>query len=139
MSTPLWVSTTRGTSVGTATIEESDDTFTLTAHGLVNGQQVTVATLTGGATSVLVADAPYFVASAAANTFQLRPSPGAPVMAFATDGGCAVYQAAGLMTRRPCATACPGSFSAATSPEGSGPAPACSPTPPPSRTCPPPA
>lgn len=97
MSTPLWVSTTRGTSVGTATIEESDDTFTIAAHGLVNGQQVTVATLTGGASTVLVADAPYFVASAAANTFQLRPSPGAPVMTFTADGGCAVYQAAGLM------------------------------------------
>lgn len=95
MSTPLWVTTTRGTSVGTATIEADDETFTLTAHGLVNGQQVTIASPTGGATSVLVTDAPYFVASATANTFQLRPSPGAPVMTFTADGGCAVYQTAG--------------------------------------------
>jgi len=96
LSTPLWVTTTRGDSVGTATIEADDDTFTLAAHGLVNGQQVTVASLTGGASAVLVADAPYFVANAAANTFQLRPSAGAPVMAFTLDGGCAVYETAGL-------------------------------------------
>lgn len=95
MSTPLWVTTTRGTSVGTATIEADDDLFTITAHGLVDGQQVTVASLTGGA-SVLVADAPYFAANVTANTFQLRPSPGAPVMTFTLDGGCAVYQAAGI-------------------------------------------
>jgi len=96
MSTPLWVTTTRGTSVGTATIEADDETFTITAHGLVNGQQVTVATLTGGAVGVLVVDAPYFVASVATNTFQLRPAPGAPVMTFTSDGGCAVYQTAGI-------------------------------------------
>lgn len=96
MSTPLWVSTTRGTSVGTATIE-ADGTFTLAAHGLVNGQQVTVATLTGGASSVLVVDAPYFAAAATTNTFQLRPAPGAPVMTFTADGSAVVYHAAGVM------------------------------------------
>jgi hypothetical protein len=97
MSTPLWGTTARGDSVGIATIEADDDTLTLAAHGLVNGQQVTVASLTGGATSVLVADAPYFVANTATNTFQLRPSPGAPPMAFGADGGCTVYQVAGLL------------------------------------------
>jgi len=97
MSTPLWVTTTRGTSVGTATIEADDDTVTLAAHGLVNGQQVTVANPTGGASGVLVADAPYFVAAATTNTFQLRPSPGGPVMGFTADGGCDVYTTAGLM------------------------------------------
>lgn len=97
MSTPLWPTTTRGALVGAATIEADDEIFTDTAHGLVNGQQVTVANLSGGATTVLVVDAPYFVANATANTFQLRPAPGAPVMTFGTDGGCDVYQTAGLM------------------------------------------
>jgi hypothetical protein len=96
MYTPLWVTTTRGASVGTATIEESDDTFTKAAHGLVDGQQVMVASLSGGAVGVLVVDAPYFVANSTASTFQLRPSPGAPVMTFSADGGCDVYQTAGL-------------------------------------------
>lgn len=96
MSTPLWVTTTRGASKGTATIEESDDTFTLAAHGLVNGQQITVASLTGGASTVLVADAPYFVANAATNTFQVRSSPGGNVMTFTADGGCEVFLTAGL-------------------------------------------
>ncbi|WP_156925881.1 hypothetical protein [Glycomyces arizonensis] len=94
MSTPLWVTTTRGASVGTATVT-APDTLTITGHGLVDGQQVTVAALAGGATA-LVEDAPYFVAAAATDTFQLRPAPGAPVMVFETDGGCQVYQTAGL-------------------------------------------
>jgi hypothetical protein len=97
MSTPLWPTTTRGALVGAATIEESDDTFSDAAHGLVNGQQVTVANLSGGALNVLVVDAAYFVANATANTYQLRPSPGAPVMTFTADGGCDVYLTAGLM------------------------------------------
>jgi hypothetical protein len=45
---------------------------------------------TGGAVGVLVPGAPYFVANSAANTFQLRPSPGGPVMVFGSSGGCSV-------------------------------------------------
>jgi hypothetical protein len=96
MSTPLWVTTTRGDLVGAATIEADDEVITEAAHGLVNGQQVTVANLGGGALNVLVEDAPYFVANATANTFQLRPAPGAPIMTFTADGSCDVYLTAGL-------------------------------------------
>jgi hypothetical protein len=97
MSTPLGVTTTRGTLVGAATIEADDEVITETAHGLVNGQQVTVANLAGGALNVLVVDAPYFVANATTNTFQLRPSPGAPIMTFTADGSCDVYLTAGQL------------------------------------------
>jgi hypothetical protein len=67
-------------------VTAADDTLTITGHGLVNGQTVVTSGATGGAVGVLVEDAPYFVASATTDTFQLRPSPGGVPMAFATDG-----------------------------------------------------
>lgn len=81
----LWASTgASGAAVGTATI--AANTFTITAHGLVDGQTVVTSTPTGAAVGILVPGAPYYVASATANTFQLRPSPGGPVMVIASGG-----------------------------------------------------
>lgn len=88
-----------GAAVGTATI--TADTFTITAHGLVNGQVVVTSAPTGAAVGVLVPGAPYYVASATANTFQLRPAPGAAAMSIASGGAVvdaadAVYDPQGM-------------------------------------------
>lgn len=86
----LWASTgASGAPVGTATIA-APSTLTITGHGLVDGQTVVTSAPTGGAVGVLVPGALYYVAAATANTFQLRPSPGAPVMVFGSAGGCSV-------------------------------------------------
>jgi hypothetical protein len=92
MSDALWINAGKGTTVGTATIEADDELLTIAAHGLADGDTVTVDTLTGGAVGVLVADAVYFVRSALTNTFALSLSPAGPLVAFATDGGAAVYR-----------------------------------------------
>lgn len=89
-----------GTSLGIATVTASTDTLTITAHGLVNGQIVITSGPTGGASGVLVPDAPYYVASVTADTFQLRSSPGGPVMLFATDGTAVVDVAASVYAAR---------------------------------------
>ncbi|TYB50242.1 hypothetical protein FXF51_56800 [Nonomuraea sp. PA05] len=84
---------THGTTVGTATIESDNETFTLAAHGLAAGDQVVVHTLTGGATSVLTEDTIYYVRSdVATNTFTLAARPGGAAIAFATDGGAVVVE-----------------------------------------------
>jgi hypothetical protein len=73
-----------GAAVGTATI--ASNVFTITGHGLVDGQVVMLSSLSGGAIAALVEGAPYYVAAAATDTFQLRPAPGAPVMVVASGG-----------------------------------------------------
>jgi hypothetical protein len=74
-------------------VTDAGDLLSITAHGLVNGQLVYTSSPTGGASGVLVSGAPYWVASATANTFQLRPSQGGPVMNFTADGTVAVQLA----------------------------------------------
>lgn len=87
----LWATTgATGAAVGTATI--ASNVFTIASHGLVDGQVVITSTPTGGAVGVLVPDVPYYVAAATTDTFQLRPSPGAPVMVI-TSGGAVVDEA----------------------------------------------
>lgn len=86
------------TPIGTATIAAATDVFTLTGHGLTNGQQVAITSPTGGAVGVLVVNAPYFVRNSTLDTFQLSPSPGAPVMLFSSDGGCALDRAQAVYT-----------------------------------------
>lgn len=92
MSDPLWIAAGKGTSVGTATIAASTDLLTITAHGLNNGDTVTVDTLTGGAVGVLVADAVYFVRDATTDDFALAVTPYGEPVAFASDGGADVYR-----------------------------------------------
>ncbi|MFD0885297.1 DUF5309 family protein [Streptosporangium algeriense] len=87
---------TQGTLVGTAVIEADDETFTIAAHGLANGDTVTLTTLTGGAVGVVKADTHYYVVSTATNTFKLAAKPGGTAIAFSTDGGAAVYKATPL-------------------------------------------
>jgi hypothetical protein len=89
-----------GTSLGIATITASTDVLTITAHGLVNGQVVVTSGPTGGAVGVLVPAAPYYVANATANTFQLRSSPGGAVLLFATDGTAVVDVAESVYSAR---------------------------------------
>lgn len=90
MSDPTWVNAGRGDSVGTATIATTG-VFTLIAHGLVDGQPVEVDTLTGGAATVLRADATYYVVNAAADTFQLVSAPGDEIITFGSSGGADVF------------------------------------------------
>jgi hypothetical protein len=73
-----------GAAVGTAAI--SANTFTIAAHGLIDGQVVVTSSPSGGAIGVLVPGAPYYVAAATTNTFQLRYAPGSPVMVIASGG-----------------------------------------------------
>jgi hypothetical protein len=83
---------THGTLVGTATIATNGN-FTLTAHGLAVGDQVTLTTLTTGAVGVVKTDTLYYVATAAdANTFTLATRPGGSVITFAGTGGATVYE-----------------------------------------------
>lgn len=74
-----------GAAVGTADVA-APNLLTIAGHGLVDGQVVVTSAPTGAAVGVLVPGAPYYVAGAATDTFQLRPSPGAPVMVFAEAG-----------------------------------------------------
>jgi hypothetical protein len=78
------------TAVGTATIA-TDGTFTLTSHGLADGDTVTVDTLTGGAVGVLVADAVYFVRDVSGDDFALSLTLHGPVVTFGSTGGADVY------------------------------------------------
>ncbi|MGA5764483.1 SU10 major capsid protein [Nonomuraea bangladeshensis] len=87
---------TQGTSVGTAVIEADDESFTISAHGLSNGDAVAVSSLTGGATSVLAENTLYYVISSATNTFKLATKPNGSAIAFSTDGGAVVTKATAL-------------------------------------------
>lgn len=87
---------THGTLVGTATIA-TNGTFTITAHGLTVGDQVTLTTLTTGAVGVVKVDTLYYVLTAPdANTFTLAARPGGPTITFAGTGGATVYEATPL-------------------------------------------
>jgi len=59
------------------------DIFTKVTHGLSNGDLVVLRSLTGGAG--LRTEYPYFVISAAADTFQLSETPGGAAVDFTTD------------------------------------------------------
>lgn len=61
----------------------SSDTFTLTAHGLIDTNQVKFTALTGG--TGLAVNTLYYVVTAAANTFQLSLSSGGAAVNFTTD------------------------------------------------------
>ncbi|MCC5580590.1 DUF5309 family protein [Microtetraspora sp. AC03309] len=87
---------TKGTLVGTAVIEADDETFTIAAHGLANGDAVAVSSLTGGAVGVLKPNTLYYVVSSATNTFKVAAKPGGTVIAFSTDGGAVVTKATAL-------------------------------------------
>lgn len=91
------VSTQGGTVIGTATIESDTEVWTLTSHGLAVGDQIAVTALTGGAVGVLAENQLYYIRTAPdANTFTISATKGGSVVAFATDGGAAVYEATPL-------------------------------------------
>ncbi|MGH3602182.1 MAG: SU10 major capsid protein [Pseudonocardiaceae bacterium] len=88
--------TDKGTTVGTAVIEADDETFTISAHGLSDGDPVVVSSITGGAVGVISENTTYYVRDSATNTFTVAAKPGGAAIAFATDGGAAVSEAAPL-------------------------------------------
>lgn len=91
MSDPLWINSGKASSaIGTATID-TGGTFTLTGHGLADGETVTVDTLTGGASSALTADAVYFVRDATTDTFAVTLTLHGPVVTLGSSGGADVY------------------------------------------------
>lgn len=77
---------TKGANITAVTSTGSPDTFTKTAHGLANGDVIVFSAITGG--TGLTAGFPYFVITAAANTFQIA----------LTSGGTAVDLSADLTT-----------------------------------------
>jgi hypothetical protein len=87
---------TQGTLIGTAVIEADDETFTIAAHGLTAGDQVTLTTLTGGAIGIVKVDTTYYVVTVTTNTFKVALRAGGTAIAFATDGGAVVYEATPL-------------------------------------------
>ncbi|WUI02103.1 DUF5309 domain-containing protein [Spirillospora sp. NBC_00431] len=90
------VATGGGTAVGTAVIEADDETFTIAAHGMANGQTVSLSSLTGGAVGVVKENQTYYVRDVTANTFKLATKPGGTAIAFSTDGGAVVTKNAAL-------------------------------------------
>lgn len=91
------VSTQGGTAVGTAVIEADDEVWTLASHGLAVGDEIVVASITGGAVGVVRENQIYYVKTVpTANTFTVSASKGGSTVAFATDGGAAVYNATPL-------------------------------------------
>lgn len=88
----LWMDSGKAsTAIGTATIA-TDGTFTLSSHGLSDGETVTVDTLTGGAAAAFNADAVYFVRDVAGNDFALSLTLHGPVVTLGSTGGAAVYR-----------------------------------------------
>src|SRR3954466_5480891 len=73
----------KGADITAVTGVTSTDTFTKTAHGLANGDVVTLSSLTGG--SLLVAGDPYYIIATAANTFQLALTSGGTAIDLGTD------------------------------------------------------
>lgn len=99
MSNALWMTANTGEIIGAASVGASSSVLTLAEHGLAEQQQVTVASAAGGA-SVLVEGAPYWVRNASENTFELAPSPGAPVMEFAASGTANIHHMGAVYTAR---------------------------------------
>jgi len=91
-NTAGWMNANGVALVGSATTA-TDGTFTLNAHGLVNGQLVEFRTTAGGAIAVLVANAEYYVRNAATNTFQVSATPGGAIMTFASTGSADTWAA----------------------------------------------
>ena len=85
-----WMNLGGVTLVGNAAISAATDLLTITAHGLIDGDIVTVDGLTGGGTE-LRADSKYTVRSPAANTFRLSAPDGGEMWQFESDGTCNVY------------------------------------------------
>jgi hypothetical protein len=83
---------TKGANITGVTSTGSPDTFTKTAHGLVNGDVIIFTAVTGGtglkAGSASNADGkgyPYFVISSAANTFQISETSGGSAVDLSSD------------------------------------------------------
>jgi hypothetical protein len=85
-----WMNLGGVTVVGNAAISAATDLLTITAHGLVDGDIVTVDALVGGGTE-LRADSKYTVRSTTANTFRLSAPEGGEMWQFESDGTCDVY------------------------------------------------
>jgi hypothetical protein len=80
--------------LGSVTITSGDDTFTLAAHGLAEGDLVGFRDVTGGAVGVLVEDAEYYVRNPSTDDFQVSSTPGGNVLDFALGGAADAYAAA---------------------------------------------
>ena len=80
------------TTAGAVTLQDVGDTVTRTAHGLVNNDEVSFATIV--TTIGIETFTTYFVVGAAANTFQVSLTLGGAAIALITDGsGSILYRA----------------------------------------------
>lgn len=73
----------KGADITAVTAVASTGTFTKTAHGLANGDVITLSGLTGG--TGFVAGDPYFVIGSTANTFQVALTSGGAAVTGGTD------------------------------------------------------
>lgn len=83
-----------GTAIGTATTAATGDTFTITAHGMSNGDQVVLTSVT--TTTAVKADTPYYVVNTATNTFKLALTKGGAAIDIDLDGSAVVVKSAAL-------------------------------------------
>lgn len=76
-----------GSVVGTVTADSATDTFTMTAHGLANGDRVFFSN-SGGAlpTGLFENSLPYYVINTAANMFQIATTGSGSAVNFTTNG-----------------------------------------------------
>jgi hypothetical protein len=80
-----WITYTSVLSVTAANVDTGADTFTITAHGLQNGQRVQFTT-SNTLPSPLAANTDYYVLSATANTFQVTATVGGAAVNLTTQG-----------------------------------------------------
>jgi len=75
---------------GSVTIQNSGDTLTKTAHGLLAGQKVKFSSVT--TVTEITQDVEYFVVNPTSNTFQVSASQGGSPIAFASDGNATMVE-----------------------------------------------
>lgn len=91
MSKASWMNYNGVTLVGNAAITAATDRLSITAHGLADGDLITVDTRVGGGTELREATE-YVVRNPTANDFQISAPAGAAPFNFAADGTCNVYR-----------------------------------------------
>lgn len=77
---------TTGTSLGTATFDNATDTWTLNAHGLINGDIVQLTNSGGNLPTGFAAATVYYVVNGTADTFKLATTRGGTAVNGTTNG-----------------------------------------------------
>jgi hypothetical protein len=84
LSTGMYITGAGVSNAVAVTLQDAGDTVTLTAHGIPNGTEVSLATLV--TTTGIVINTRYYAVGATANTFQLSLTSGGAAILLTTDG-----------------------------------------------------